>query len=40
MLADIEMLVGKKDELSEKFKKEEAEKKLEELKRKMGKETE
>ena len=37
MLADIEMLVGEKDELSEKFKKEEAEKKLEELKRKMDK---
>jgi len=36
MLADIEMLVGEKDELSDKFKKEEAEKKLEELKRKMG----
>ncbi len=35
MLADIEMLVGKKDELSEEFKKEEAEKRLEELKRKM-----
>lgn len=37
MLADIEMLVGKKDELSDKFKKEEAEKNLEELKRKMNK---
>jgi phage shock protein A len=38
MLADIEMLVGKKDELSDKFKQEEAEKRLEELKKRMGKE--
>lgn len=39
LLAELEMVVGKKDELSETMKKEEASSALDELKKKMGPET-